>query len=116
MDIQPKLGSVVNIRFYFRYKSIKWAGRYQPVFFGNFYSELAVGQLGPPKPVGQLFRRLQKFQTPWRRRGAMPKYGRQKLKFLEIAQNHDCGGSTVLSGSPAHQNNLFFEIGWKITK
>ena len=34
---------------------------YQPIFFGNFEFELAVGQLGPPNhPVGQL---LEGFQS-----------------------------------------------------
>ena len=29
----------------------------------------------------------------------------------EIAQNHDCGGSMVSSGSPEHKDTLFFEVG-----
>ena len=52
-------------------------------------------------PVGQLFLGVSKFQT--NRRGAMPKYGRWKLEFPEITQNHDCGGSMVSSGSHEHK-------------
>ena len=52
-----------------------------------------------------------KFQTPKRRRGVTPKYGRQKLKFPEIAQNHDYGCSMVPSGCPVHQDTLLSEIG-----
>ena len=50
--------------------------------------------------MGQLFWEFSEFQTPRRGRGATPKYGRCKLEFPEIAQNHDCGGSLSLYGSP----------------
>ena len=40
-----------------------------------------------------------KFQNPKHRRGTAYKYGRRKLEFPEIAQNFDCGGFMVLSGS-----------------
>ena len=49
--------------------------------------------------MGQLFWGFSKFQTPRCRHGATPKYGRLKLEFPEIAQNHDSGGSMVSSGS-----------------
>ena len=31
-----------------------------------------------------------------------PNMGAENWNFPEIAQNHDCGGSMVLSGSPEH--------------
>ena len=41
----------------------------------------------------------------------MTKYWRRKLEFPKITQKHNCGGSTVPSGSPAHEDTLFFEGG-----
>ena len=38
---------------------------------------------------------------------AMPKYGRQKLEFPETAQNHDCWGSMIPSGSAGQQDTFF---------
>ena len=59
--------------------------------------------------MGQLYWGFSKFQTPRRRRGATPKYGRGKLEFPEIAQNHDCGCSMVSSESPVHKDPLFLK-------
>ena len=52
--------------------------------------------------MGQLIWGFSKLQSPRRQCGATPKYGRWKLEFPKIAQNHDCGGSMVLSGSLEH--------------
>ena len=43
------------------------------------------------------------FLSPCRRGGG------RKLEFPKIAQNHDCGGSMVSSGSPEHKGSLFLK-------
>ena len=63
--------------------------------------------------MGQIFGEFPNFQIPRRRRGPMPKYGRQILESLGIAQNHDCGASTDLSGSPAHRTIGISRVGQK---
>ena len=52
--------------------------------------------------MGQLFWGFSKFSDPqvpaWRH----AQLWALKIRISTIAQNHDCGGSMVLSGSPEH--------------
>ena len=56
--------------------------------------------------MGQLFWVFSKLQTPRRRRGATCKCKCWKFEFPEIAQNHDCRGSLVSSGSLVHKDTF----------